>query len=134
MKNKNWLGIEIHNDEFGREYFYWKDTKARIYGGVISGNAVIYGGRIYGGEIYGDAVIYGGEIYGDAVISGNAIEYIVSYLQYRITINLTDSSAQIGCHHKTISEWLDISREKAIEMGLKEKYYDPIRNLLKKFV
>ena len=123
MKNKNWLGIEIHNDEFGREYFYWKDTKARIYGGVISGNAVIYGGRIYGGEIYGDAVI-----------SGNAIEYIVSYLQYRITINLTDSSAQIGCHHKTISEWLDISREKAIEMGLKEKYYDPIRNLLKKFV
>ena len=97
---KNWLGIEIKVDEYGREYFYWKDTKARIYGGVISGDAV---------------------------------EYIVSHLQYMITINLTNLSAQIGCYHKTIAEWLDVSLEDALEMGLEEKNYEPIRNLLRKF-
>jgi hypothetical protein len=110
---------------------------AWISGGVVSGG-VVRGGVVRGGVVSGTAWISGGvvsdgEVSG-GVVSGTDIEYIISHLQYLITINLTCSSAQIGCHYKTLADWLNVSLDEAKKMGLKEKNYKHIRNLLEKFI
>jgi len=57
--------------------------------------------------------------------------FICSKLQYLITIH--NGSANIGCHFKTIADWLNVSLDDAQKMGLNSENYEPIRNLLKKF-
>ncbi len=57
---------------------------------------------------------------------------IVTHRQYRITI--AADRAQIGCNNKTLTDWLSVSLDGAKKMGLDEKNYEPIRELLKKFM
>lgn len=135
---------------------------ARIFGGVFRGGVFrdgefhggvfwdgvfldgeFLGGVFWGGEFNGgvfwDGVFRGGVfldgVFCDGVFRGNKIEYVISYLQYKITVNLAISppTAQIGCHHKTISEWIEMSLDYALKMGLNEANYEPIRDFLKKF-
>ena len=114
----NYQFIDIKTDEYGGEYFVWPGApRSRIYGGVISGGVISGSARISGGEH-----------------KGTEITSIVSHLQYNITIDLSCSHAQIGCHYKSLADWMDVSLEEAKRLGLNEINYEPIRNLLRKFM
>jgi hypothetical protein len=83
--------------------------------------------------VYGDARVSGNAQVSGGKIGGSTVEIICAFLQYHITINLTCDSAQIGCHYKTIADWLNVSLDDAKEMGLRKKNFEPIRELLKRF-
>jgi hypothetical protein len=114
-----------------------------VRGGEVSGTTWVSGGVVSGGEVSGGVVsggvVSGGEVSGTAWVSGGihdgkSITFVVSHLQYDITINLSCNSAQIGCYHKTLADWLSVTLDDALKMGLKKENYEPIREFLKKFV
>jgi hypothetical protein len=55
----------------------------------------------------------------------------ISGFQYHITI--THQNIVIGCQIKTYKEWMEVTKEQAVEMGLKEEQFERVREGLKLF-
>lgn len=72
---------------------------------------------------------------GDRARVGEDNPVISMHMQYVITIYCHRGVmvAQIGCKYMTIRAWLRVSKEDAIKKGLDEKYYNPLREMLKRF-
>lgn len=93
----------------------------------VCGSAQVFGDA----QVYGDAQVSGdARVYGDARVSGkNHILNIIFSAGFSITI--TPDNIVIGCQLKQRSGWLQVSKEDAVKMGLKEKYYEAYLELLK---
>ena len=80
-------------------------------------------------QVSGDAWVFGNaRVYGDAQVKKFDDLINVTNLQFNLTV--TPKSASIGCHLKTHSEWLKVTKKEAVEMGLKESDYDFWKDLL----
>lgn len=105
----------------------------------ISGNACVYGeARVHGNSyVSGDAKVHGSSwVSGEAHVLGNAciskVNHLLSIIFWAgFHITITPDNTAIGCQLKSRSEWLQISKEDATVMGLKEEYYDTYLELLK---
>lgn len=88
---------------------------ANLYGVNLS-NAYLYGANLKGAYLYG------------ANLDG--AKNIISIQTDSYTIYLTNSHIKIGCEYKTHKEWAKITKEDAIELGLKAEYYSTYKLLI----
>jgi carbonic anhydrase/acetyltransferase-like protein (isoleucine patch superfamily) len=116
---------------------------AEVYGNArVSGDAEVYGNAwVYGdAQVWGNAQVYGNaKVYGNARVSGDAEVYdntlnVCNDELYQYNITLTAYHIQIGCVQMLFPEWLEVGIEDANRMGLKRKYYKPIKELLRTII
>lgn len=86
----------------------------------VSGNARVFGDA----QVFGDA-----RVYGNARLACPSDIRCISGFTFPIT--RTKGYAVIGCKRKAIKEWLALSKEQAIAMGIKAEEYAPIRAVLR---
>jgi len=55
---------------------------------------------------------------------------IIKIENQSFTIIVTPTHARIGCEYRTHKEWIKMSQNEAVELGLQEKYYKTYRYLI----
>lgn len=93
-----------------------------MYGDAwVSGNA----------QVSGDAQVSGNaRVYGDARVS-STIEILNFVIAFSFSVTITPDNIVIGCQVKRRSEWLKVSQEDAVEMGLPAAYYPHYRKMVR---
>lgn len=129
------LGGYVQSEEnLSHEGDCWIDDNAEVSGNArVSGNA----------QVYGNAHVHGDErVHGDTYVSGNShvcgyavITSAEDILNYTIpshhSVTITPDNITIGCETKKRHEWLKVTKEEAVRLGLKEDMYDKYRALIK---
>jgi hypothetical protein len=116
-----------------------------ILSGAILSEANLYGANLYGANLYGAnlsganlfrAILYGANLseanLTEANLTGAILPYPI-YQAYLGQFNITTSReyVRIGCHYKTVSEWLVVTKKQAVALGLKEEHYQDYMDFVK---
>ena len=104
----------------------WVSGEARVYGKAwVSGEAEVSGKAWVSGEarVSGEA-----EVSGKTKIPDGFNGATFSCNSWTATVN--EDFVQIGCHAKPVREWLSLTPEEALEMGLPKEFYKPYKAFL----
>ena len=98
----------------------------------VSGSARVFESA----QVFGSArVCESARVFGSARVSGEArvsfFDDIMSITNLIFNLTVTRKDCAIGCHVKTHAEWLAITKEEAVKMGLPEEDFFFWKDLLK---
>ena len=83
-------------------------------------------------SVFGDARVYGNAwVFGDARVLHGYQCIFAANLQFHITV--TPQNIVIGCYLRTYKEWMNLTCDEAVELGLERRNYKTFRELLKIF-
>ncbi len=88
--------------------------------------ADLYGANLGGADLYG-ADLRGADL-GGANLRG--AKGVISITTINFLIVVSPTHVKIGCQYKTHKEWVKVTLEEAVKMGLEEKYYKTYRFMI----